>query len=116
MSSTMNVKTEMKDKTALKEACKRLGIEGREGSFKLYASEEEGFGVFLPEWRYPVVLKPNGVVSYDTYHGQWGDEKELSKLTAYYGVEKAKLEARKLGHTFSESVTKQGELKLVVYM
>lgn len=104
MSHTMNVKVELHDREALEAACRKLGLKVEEGRFQLYSSVEEGIGVYLPGWKYPVVIKRDGTVAYDNYGGQWGSIKELSKLKAYYGLEKAKIEARKKGYSVHESV------------
>ena len=107
MSSTFNVEIEMHDKQALEKACERLGIKIQEGSHKLYAGTEKGTGVFLPEWRYPVVIKESGTIAYDNYNGSWGKIEELNKLKAFYGAEKAKIEARKKGYTCFEKWNEQ---------
>lgn len=104
MSSTMNVNIELRDCEALKAACKRLGLKVVEGTHKLFASTETGLGIFLKGWQYPVVVKDDGKeVSYDNYEGKWGGTKELNKLKAYYGIEKAKREALRKGYSYYES-------------
>ena len=80
MSHTMNVQIEMHDRVAILSACKRLGIKTAEGTHKLYSSAEEGLGVFLDGWKYPIVIKKDGSIAYDNYNGQWGSEKKLSEL------------------------------------
>lgn len=115
MSHTMNINIEIKDKAALLAACERLGLKVEEGTFNLYSSTEEGIGVFLEGWKYPIVIKKDGSVSYDNYNGSWGKIDELNKLKAYYGLEKAKIEARKQGYSVYESfneATKEIELKI----
>lgn len=103
MSHTMNIKIEIYDRQALELACQRLNLKMEEGKFNLYSSTEEGIGIFLPGWKYPVVIKSDGTISYDNYGGKWGKVEELNKLLAYYGLEKAKLEARKRGFSFYET-------------
>jgi len=117
MSHTMNVQLELRDQDALLEACKRLNLQVKQGRFKLYSSTEEGLGVFLPGWKYPVVIKQDGSVAYDNYDGNWGKVDELNKLKAYYGLEKAKMEARKKGYTVYESFndrTQELELRIQI--
>ncbi|MCS7135340.1 MAG: hypothetical protein NZ893_02790, partial [Candidatus Aenigmarchaeota archaeon] len=82
MSHTMNIKIELHDRQALEAACQRLGLKMEEGEFKLYSSVEKGIGVWLPGWKYPVVIKNDGTIAYDNYDGQWGDIAELNKLRA----------------------------------
>jgi hypothetical protein len=103
MSETMNIKTEILDMAALSAACERLGFQMQVGEHRLYRTTETGMGVFLPGWQFPLVVKEGGQVAYDTYGGRWGDEKKLHELTAHYGLEKAKLEARKKGYSIYES-------------
>lgn len=118
MSHTMNIKTEIKDLAALAATCDRLGYKLETNStFNLYSSQESGAGVYLPGWRFPVVVDQAGVVHYDNYGGRWGEESELHKLEAYYGLEKAKLEAYKQGYSVIEgfdSVSQELTLQIQV--
>lgn len=115
MSHTMNIQIELHDRAALEAACQRLGLEMVEGSHRLYQTTEEGIGVFLPGWKYPVVVKADGTIAYDNYNGSWGDIRELNKLRAFYGLEKAKIEARKKGYSVYETFnnrTQEIELRI----
>jgi gamma-glutamylcyclotransferase (GGCT)/AIG2-like uncharacterized protein YtfP len=104
----MNITLELKDKDALFAACDRIGCRVLPyGSQKLFSSQEIGIGIMLSNWRYPVVVKDNGTVAFDTYEGQWGNIARLNELKAYYGLEKAKIEARRAGHSVYESVDEQ---------
>lgn len=109
MSETMNIKTEIYDMAALTAACERLGLRMENGEHHLYRSVEKGMGVFLSGWTYPVVIKDGGQVAYDIYGGVWGDEQKLHELTAYYGLEKAKIEARKKGYCVYETRNEQAQ-------
>lgn len=110
MSHTMNIRLELKDRDALISACSRIeaGIIGN-GKHRLYNQLEwhDGFAVQLRGWRYPIVVKDNGEVAYDNYNGNWGNIADINVLTAYYGLEKAKIEARRAGHDFYESYDEQ---------
>ena len=64
-------------------------------------------GIKFADWKYPVVVKDNGTVAYDNYNGSWGDIARLNELKAYYGLEKAKIEARRAGRSVYESVDEQ---------
>jgi hypothetical protein len=103
MSHTMNIKTEIKDLEALRAACERLNIGiAYSDNIHLFSTTEKGAAIFLKDWRFPVVIRDDGTIALDNYGGAWGDMAELNKLTAYYGIEKAKLEAWKHGHTVTE--------------
>jgi hypothetical protein len=115
MSHTMNIVTELKDYDAIAIACSRLGFKLLGvGKHHLYGSEESGLAVQIPGWNYPVVIHADGTVAYDTYNGQWGNEKQLTQLIDVYGLEKARMEAQKLGYTCFESVNENNELELEV--
>jgi len=117
MSHTMNIQIELNDCDALITACERLNIKVEKGKHQLHQTTEEGLAVYLPNWKYPAIVKSNGSVAYDNYNGAWGDMKELSKLQAYYGVEKAKTEARKKGYSVFETFnprTQEVELRIKV--
>lgn len=117
MSHTLNIRIEMHDLEALELACQRLELKMVNGIHQLYSSKEEGIGILLPNWRYPIVIKNDGTISYDNYNGNWGDIAELNKLKAYYGIEKAKIEARKKGFTVFENYNEEKkELELIVKM
>jgi hypothetical protein len=69
----------------------------------------------LPEWKYPVVCDLSvGQVRYDNFEGQWGDRRALDKLLQSYAVERAKIEARRRGHSVTEQVLSDGSIKLTV--
>lgn len=115
MSHTMNIEIEIHDRAALEAACQRLGLTLKDGKTRFYSTEEDGLLVQLPGWRYPVCIKENGQVAYDNYNGQWGNLAELNKLRAYYGLEKAKIEARKQGYSVYETYnnrTQEIELRI----
>ena len=44
----------------------------------------------------------------------WGDQADLDKLTQAYAIEKAKIEARKRGHTVTEQPLSDGSVKLTI--
>ena len=116
MSHIVTIKTEVRDLAALAAACARLGLKAPvHGTARLYAGEATGQIVELPGWQYPVVIDTEQrQISFDTYNGAWGDAKELDKLFQAYAVEKAKLEARKQGHSVTEQALADGSIKLTV--
>ena len=115
MSKTMNMTIDLNDRVALMSACERLNLRVEEGTFQLFRTTEKGLGIFLEGWKFPAVLKADGSVAFDNYEGHWGDEKELNKLKAYYGVEKVKIESWQKGYAVSESYNEQThELELTI--
>jgi len=115
----MNIEIEMHEKAALQAACRRLRLELKENQkVRFYdGTQAEGIAIKLPGWKYPIVVKNDGTVAYDNYNGRWGDISELNKLKAYYGIEKAKIEARKKGYDFIESydrINKKLKLRIIV--
>jgi len=117
MSHTMNIKTELRDKEALRLACDRMGYVMQEGQHRLFSSTQSGIGIKLPGWQYPIVIQEDGIIKYDNYNGHWGHIERLHELEAYYGVEKSKLEATNLGYSYEESYDEQtGEIGLTINM
>ena len=118
MSHIVTIRTEIRDPTALAAACRRLGLaEPVRGKVKLFTTEAEGLIVNLAEWRYPVVIDTDArQVHYDNYGEQWGKQCELDRLLQAYAVEKAKLEARRAGHTVTEQPLSDGSIKLSIQM
>jgi len=116
MSHIVTIRTEIRDPTALAAACRRLGLaEPVQGKARLFTSEAEGLIVQLPDWRYPVVVDTaSRQIHYDNFNQQWGKQCELDRLLQAYGVEKAKLEARRTGHTVTETPLQDGSIKLTI--
>lgn len=116
MSETFTIKNiEIKDMEALKKACDILKLEIKQGTVNFYSSQEKGINIKLPGWKYPIVIKETGEIAYDNYNGKWGDTKEIYKLLGYYGNEKAKSEAYKLGHSCFENYNKEtNELEMEI--
>src|SRR4051812_44067671 len=104
MSHVVTVRTEVRDPSALAAACRRLELEPASvGTARLFGGSAAGQIVKLPGWRYPIVFDTAaGQVRYDNYGGRWGDAKKLDLLLQMYAVEKAKIEARRRGHTITE--------------
>lgn len=116
MSHVVTVRAEVRDPSALAAACRRLGLEPPSvGTARLFSGSAEGEIVKLPGWRYPIVFDTAaGQVRYDNYGGRWGDAKKLDLLLQMYAVEKAKIEARRRGHTVTEQALLDGSIKLVI--
>src|SRR6185503_17749667 len=100
MSHIVQIHTQVRDPVAIDAACRRLNLpESKFGAARLFSGEVLGWQVQLPDWRYPVVCDTAlGTVHYDNFEGRWGDPKQLDRFLQGYAIEKARLEARKLGH------------------
>jgi hypothetical protein len=116
LSHVVSIQTEIRDPSAIRVACQRLRLaEPVFGANKLFSGSKTGWAVRLPDWRYPVVADVStGKLAYDNYNGRWGDQKELDRYMQGYAVEKAKIEARKKGHSVTEQQLEDGSIKVVV--
>ncbi len=116
MSHIVSIKTELRDVSAIRAACRRLNIDQPEdGTFKLFSGQATGVAVRLPDWTYPVVCDvATGELNFDNYSGRWGEQQELDRFLQAYAVEKARLEARKRGHTVTEQPLADGSIKLTI--
>ena len=116
MSHIVQITTEVRDEAAVQSACDRLHLPApRRGTFELYSSTESGLGIELPRWKYPVIAHlKTGQLCYDNYGGRWGDQEFLDRFLQSYAVEKAKIEARKKGHSVVEKRLESGAIKLTV--
>jgi len=116
MSHIVTIKTEVRDAVAVHAACRRLRLsEPVQGKARLFSGEVSGLLVNLPDWQYPVVCDlGSGQVRFDNFGGRWGDQKELDRFLQAYAVEKAKIEARRRGHTVTEQPLADGSIKLTI--
>ena len=116
MSHLVTIKAELRDAAAVRAACERLKLpQPAQGKVKLFSSEVEGLAVQLPGWTYPVVADlASGQLHYDNFGGRWGEQKKLDAFVQAYAVEKAKIEARRRGHTVSEQQLADGTVKLTI--
>jgi hypothetical protein len=116
MSHIVSIKTQVRDAVALAAACQRLQLAPPlHGTAKLFTSTATGHIVELPRWKFPIVCElDSGDVKYDNYSGRWGDQRELDRLIQKYAVEKARIEARKQGHSVTEQALADGSIKLTI--
>ncbi len=116
MSHIVEIKTEIRDEAAVKAACVRLQIPTPEHkTVRLFNATATGLCVQLPGWSYPVVCNlQTGQLQYDNYGGHWGEQKHLNQFLQGYAVEKAKIEARKKGHSVTETSLQDGSIKVTV--
>jgi hypothetical protein len=116
VSHIVSISAKIKDLAAVRAACRRLNLsEPTSGKTKLFSGEVEGLAVQLPDWTYPVVCNlSTGQLQFDNFGGHWGEQKELDNLLQCYAVEKARIEARKKGHTCTETQLTDGSIKLTI--
>jgi hypothetical protein len=116
MSHIVEIQTEVRDPAAIAAACRRLSLaEPVAGKAMLFNEEAEGIQVQLPGWTYPLVCQTErGVLLYDNFEGCWGDQAQLDKFLQAYAVERAKLEARRQGHSVVEQPLSDGSVKLTI--
>ena len=118
MSHIVEIKTEVRDEAAVRAACTRLQLSPPERkTVRLFSATATGLAVQLPGWNYPVVCNTeSGQVSYDNYEGHWGEQKHLNSFLQGYAVEKAKIEARKKGHSVTETSLHDGSIRVTVHV
>ncbi len=116
MSHIVQIQTQVRDPVAVAAACQRLGLaQPQNETVKLFNSTETGLTVRLNGWLYPVVCDlPSGSLKYDNFGGRWGKRQELDKFLQAHAVEKAKLEARRKGHSVTEQPLADGSIKLTI--
>jgi hypothetical protein len=116
LSHIVQIQTQVRDAGAVAAACHRLGLAPPiQQTAKLFTSTETGLTVELPGWTYPIVCDlSTGQIAFDNYNGRWGDQSKLDALLQMYTVEKAKIEARRKGHSVSEQTLASGEIKLTI--
>jgi hypothetical protein len=118
LSHIVEIKTEIRDEQAVRAACTRLQLAPPEHkTARLFSATATGLCVQLPGWNYPIVCNTeSGQVSYDNYNGHWGEQKHLNSFLQGYAVEKAKIEARKKGHSVSETSLQDGSIRVTVHV
>jgi hypothetical protein len=116
VSHIVQIQTEIRDPVAIRAACGRLALpEPVFGETELFSSSAVGWAVRLPEWRYPVVCDVvTAKIAFDNFEGRWGDPKQLDRFFQGYAVEKARIEARRRGHTVTEQPLADGSIKLTI--
>lgn len=116
MSHIVTIKTEVRDPEAVAAACRRLGLpEPAHGTAQMFEGQATGLLVRLSDWLYPVVCDTTtGELRYDNYGGAWGRAEHLDRFVQAYAVERAKIEARRRGHSVVEQTLADGSIKLTV--
>ena len=116
MSHIVQIQTQVRDPVAVAAACQRLKLAAPQmETVKLFTTTETGLVVRLNGWRYPVVCDlASGNVKYDNFNGNWGEYAQIHKFLQSYAVEKAKIEARRKGHSVTEQPLADGSIKLTI--
>jgi hypothetical protein len=116
LSHTVQIQTEVRDPTAVAAACRRLGLpEPVHGTAQLFSGEATGLLVRLPDWLYAVACDTaTGQLRYDNYGGSWGSQLHLDRFVQAYAVEKARIEARRRGHSVVERALADGSIRLTI--
>jgi hypothetical protein len=116
LSHIVQIETQVKDEQAVRAACTRLQLAAPENkTVRLFNTTAAGLCVQLPGWQYPVVANlQTGQVQFDNYGGHWGEQKHLNSFLQAYAVEKARIEARKRGHSVSETRLEDGSIRVTV--
>ncbi len=116
MSHIVQIHAQVRDPVAIRAACERQRLaEPSFGPARLFNAEAIGWCVQLPEWRYPAVCDTcTGTVHYDNFGGRWGEQSHLYRFLQNYSIEKARLEARKSGHSVIEQSLPDGFVKLTI--
>ena len=116
MSHVVEIKTQVKDVSAVQAACRRLKLpEPEQRTVTLFSAKVTGLAVELPGWQYPVVCNTaTGELKYDNYNGRWGQQSHLDQFLQAYAVEKAKIEARRQGHSVSEQLLTDGSIRVQI--
>jgi len=118
MSHTVKIDTKFLDEQAAIAAANEMGAEIVRGKLHLYQKDstvENGFGVKLPGWRYPVIIDfQTGEAQYDDFKGRWGDTVHLEKFKQLYATHKATIEFKKKGWLVSRTLAPNGSIKLQV--
>ena len=116
MSHIVRIQTEVRDAAAVCAACQRRGLpEPVHGQHIVFQEEVAGLGVRLRDWQFPAVCQlEQGTIHYDNFGGRWGEQRELDSFMQAYAVEKAHIEARKRGYTFTEQSLSDGSIKVSI--
>ena len=122
MSHFATITTQIKDITALKSACKELGLEVvANTTARGYGSNTvRGEHVIRLKGPYDIAVNPQADGTFGLTTDWWDGhvEKEVGtkygRLLQLYAVHKATIEARKRGHTVQRKLQKNGAIKLVI--
>lgn len=129
MSHLATVKTELRDIKAIKAACDELGFTFHENkkTHRLWGGVNApcAHAISHPRWmelEVGLVATPTGyTLSFDDMLQRWDGMKagthigdKASRLVQLYGVQKATMEAKKLGYMVSRKTGQNGAIRLTV--
>jgi hypothetical protein len=98
LSHTAQISADYSNQDALAAAVKILGGHlGGTGTHCLYSSREQGLAIILPNWHYPIVVRPDGTLAYDDYNGAWGNVADLDRLHEEYSWALTEIAAHNVG-------------------
>ena len=116
MSKVAKLDVKFTNVEAIKSACTRIGANFCGKGFVKFYDETEvgGYVIQLPDWKYPIVIKPDGSIRYDNYNGEWGSMAVLNQFKQYYAADTAKQAAIENNYSFEEEELPTGVLKITV--
>lgn len=82
------------------------------GEHYIFGQKPTGFGINLKGWSYPIVVKDDGTLVYDNYHGGWGNLGVLDNLVQQYAKALTLLQARAAGRNVTEQTMPDGTIVL----
>lgn len=97
-SHTVKVKCHFSDPDTFGKAAMAMGgsVLGMSTHNLFSGQTATGFGVTLPNWRFPIVLS-NGELAFDNYGGSWGNPADLERLKGEYIIATAQSAAESQG-------------------
>ena len=116
MSHIVTIRTEVRDREAVRRACRRLDLSDPvDGEAKVFTTMKKGLLVHLKDWEFPIICDlATGKLDYDNYEGHWGGIDRLMTFLQIYAIERATLEARKRGYSVVEQPLDDGSIKLSI--
>ncbi|MEI8289557.1 MAG: DUF1257 domain-containing protein [Verrucomicrobiota bacterium] len=117
MSHTATIDTKFFDEAACVAAAEEMKAEIVRGKLQLFdgVKVENGFGVKLEGWNYPVIIDTKtGEAKYDNFNGRWGDVSHLNKFKQLYAAHKTVMECKKKGWLATRTVKADGTIKLQI--
>ena len=122
MSHFTEIKTQIRDIAALREACKELGVElESQATARGYAGQtRQGDHVIRLKGPYDIALNRQEDGTFGLVTDWWAGhvEKEVGsgfgKLLQLYGVHKTRLEAKRKGYTVKRQTLADGAIKMTI--
>ena len=115
MSHIVQLKLEIRYPDVIKAIAEQEGWPIQENETARFFGNQHvtGLAVYLPGWRYPVVISDEGTLHYDNYDGAWGAQAYLDRLVQQYVAALVYAEAQATGyHDVNEQQLEDGTLVL----